>query len=437
MRDRVSAPSVRRGGRLSSLRPARRSGDSLFGNSTFLLVNTIVLAAFGFLFWSISAHVYTATQVGLATALIAALNLITSFALVGLEISLIRFLPQSRDGGTLINSSLVWTAILAALCSAIFILVQPLIAPRLAIVHESVLVGALFILFSCAAAANYIVESVFISYQASRYVVVKNAVASVLKVGLPVALAFGGAFGLYSAWMVSLVLAAACGIWILKRRLGHRFAFTTRRVPTPGMRAFSIANYLATFAEGIPDMVLPLLVLDLLGAVSAAHYFIAMMLATLLFAVSAAAGQSLFAAGSQGPGEFRRHAGPAALFTASLLVPGILGAILLGGPVLHLFGADYARSAHSLLILFAGSSVLVAGNDALRAFHKVHLANTVMFVSSALGSAVAIGLCFPLAAEGLTGIGLAWCGGQIVTFVVLAFPFIASRVVSRDRAGLS
>ena len=436
MRDRVSAPSVRRGGRLSSLRPARRSGDSLFGNSTFLLVNTIVLAAFGFLFRSISAHVYTATQVGLATALIAALNLITSFALVGLEISLIRFLPQSRDGGTLMNSSLVWTAILAALCSAIFILVQPLIAPRLAIVHESVLVGALFILFSCAAAANYIVESLFISYQASRYVVVKNAVASVLK---------GGASG------------RPCVRWCVWPLLGMDGVAR----PGGGMRyldsqAPARSPVCVHHAEGADSRHEGLLYCQLSGHVRRGHtgHGVATpcarpsrrCLRCSLFHRDDARNvalcgvddvESLFAAGSQGPGEFRRHAGPAALFTASLLVPGILGAILLGGPVLHLFGADYARSAHSLLILFAGSSVLVAGNDALRAFHKVHLANTVMFVSSALGSAVAIGLCFPLAAEGLTGIGLAWCGGQIVTFVVLAFPFIASRVFSRDRAGLS
>ncbi len=401
---------------------AALGSESLYGNSAFLFLNTAILAAFGLVFWTIGARVYTTTQVGVATALIAALNLITSFALAGLEISLIRFLPDSRSRVHLVNASLTWTAALAMLCGAGFILLQPLIAPRLGVVRQTPLIGVLFVVLCAAATGSYIVESVFVAYRSSRYVLLKNTLSSIVKLPLLFALVFAGAFGIYSSWMVSLVVAVLFGLWILKRRFQHRLAPAVRLTPTPGMTAFSLANYLATLAESMPQIVLPLLVLDLLGAVPAAHYYMAMMLASLLFAVSQAAGQALFAEGSHSSDKLSHQTRKTITFIAVLLLPGILATIAIGPFVLSLFGPGYARSAHWLLTILALSAILVAINDALRAIHKVHMRNTVMFTSSALGSAATVALCFPLAADKLAGIGLAWCGGQLVTLSLLAVP---------------
>lgn len=408
--------------------------DSLVGNSAFLFINTALLAGFGFVFWSISAHVYTPAQVGVATALIAALNLIISLALLGLEISLIRFLPETERRADLINASLTWTAALAMACGAIFLLLQPIVAPRLGVIRENTLVRVLYLLFCIPAAWSYILESVFVAYRSARQIVVKNLLSSVAKLPLIAAFVFAGAFGIYSAWMASFAVGAVFAVVVLRRRFNHRLAFATRLVPVRGMTAFSIANYLATFAEGVPDMVLPIVVLDLLGAVAAAHYYIAVMLASLLFAVSAAAGQSLFAEGSNSVAELRHHARKAGVFMACLLVPGIALTVGVGPYVLEIFGHSYATSAGGLLTILALSAVIVAANDALRAIHKVRMRNRVMFAASGLGSAAAVGLAVPLSAYHLPGIGLAWCGGQVITLFLLATPLLWPRIVSRLRS---
>ena len=402
--------------------------DSLVGNSALLLINTTLLAGFGFVFWSISAHVYTAAQIGVATALIAALNLVVSFALLGLEISLIRFLPKTERRADLINASLTWTAILALVCGAIFIVVQPVVAPRLGVIRETPLALVLYLLFCIPAAWSYIFESVFVAYRSARQIVTKNLLSSVTKLPLIAAFVFAGAFGIYSAWMASFAVGVVFAVVVLRRRFNHRMALGTRLVPVRGMTAFSFANYLATFAEGVPDMVLPIVVLDLLGAVAAAHYYIAVMLASLLFAVSAAAGQSLFAEGSNAAAELRHHTRKAGVFIVCLLVPGIALTVFVGPYVLDVFGHSYATSASGLLTILALSAVVVAANDALRAIHKVRMRNAVMFAASGLGSAAAVGLAIPLSTHHLPGIGLAWCGGQVVTLILLAAPLLAPKL---------
>lgn len=408
--------------------------DSLVGNSAFLFMNTALLAGFGFVFWSVSAHVYTPAQVGVATALIAALNMIISFALVGLEISLIRFLPETEQRTELINASLTWTAGLALACGGIFLLLQPIVAPRLGVIGETPLVRILYLLFCVPAAWSYVLESVFIANRSARQILVKNALSSVVKLPLIAAFVFAGAFGIYSAWMASFAVGVLFAVVVLRRRFHHRMAFATSLVPVRGMTAFSVANYLATFAEGIPDMVLPIVVLDLLGAVAAAHYYIAVMLATVLFAVSAAAGQSLFAEGSNSGAELSGHARKAGIFMACLLVPGIALTVGIGPYVLDIFGHSYSTSASGLLTILALSAVIVAANDALRAVHKVRMRNAVMFAASGLGSAAAVGLAVPLSRYHLEGIGLAWCAGQVVTLILLAAPLLTPRIVNRLRS---
>jgi len=79
-------------------------GVSLYRNAVYLMLNTGVMALLGFFFWMIVARFYTEADVGFSSAIISAINLLTLISLVGLNISLIRFLPQSDKPQDLINS---------------------------------------------------------------------------------------------------------------------------------------------------------------------------------------------------------------------------------------------------------------------------------------------------------------------------------------------
>jgi hypothetical protein len=67
----------------------------LYSNAFYLMLNTGVMAVFGFFFWIVVARFYTEAEVGLGSAIISAMSLISIMGLVGLNISLVRFLPHA------------------------------------------------------------------------------------------------------------------------------------------------------------------------------------------------------------------------------------------------------------------------------------------------------------------------------------------------------
>ena len=68
--------------------------DPLFKNAYFLMFSSLTSAVSGFFFWLIAARFYSTEDVGLATAIIAAMSLISMLSLLGFDISLVRFLPE-------------------------------------------------------------------------------------------------------------------------------------------------------------------------------------------------------------------------------------------------------------------------------------------------------------------------------------------------------
>jgi len=65
--------------------------DPLFKNAYFLMLSSISSAGSGFFFWLIAARFYSTAEIGLASAIIAAMGLLGMLSLLGFDISLVRF----------------------------------------------------------------------------------------------------------------------------------------------------------------------------------------------------------------------------------------------------------------------------------------------------------------------------------------------------------
>jgi len=68
--------------------------DPLFKNAYFLMFSSLTSAGSGFFFWLIAARFYSTADIGLASAIISAMGLISMLSLLGFDISLVRFLPE-------------------------------------------------------------------------------------------------------------------------------------------------------------------------------------------------------------------------------------------------------------------------------------------------------------------------------------------------------
>ena len=108
--------------------------DPLFKNAYFLMLSSVSSAGFGFFFWLIAARFYSTADVGLASAIIAAMGVISMLSLLGFDISLVRFLPERADKTELINSCLT-IFIFSLLLAIIFIAGIELWSPLLGLVY--------------------------------------------------------------------------------------------------------------------------------------------------------------------------------------------------------------------------------------------------------------------------------------------------------------
>jgi O-antigen/teichoic acid export membrane protein len=274
------------------------------------------------------------------------------------------------------------------------------------------------------------VESAFIAYTESKFVLHKNIIFSILKLPLPFALIFLGAFGIYSAWMFSLLAAVMYSLWRLQKTFGHKlrpqFAFGDLK----GSMRYSLFNYVAAFIEGAPIMIIPLSITALMGATENAYYYVAMMVANVLFMIPVSATQSLFAEGSQSNANLRPTLIKSIKFMAALLIPGVIGAVIIGPFALSIFGADYATHSAWPLALFAVSAIPMAFTTVCRTLLKLSFKAGVIVAIDFIGAAVIIGFCYIFASQGLNGVALAWLCGQ--TVLVAVFGYAAWRVRARS-----
>ena len=80
--------------------------DPLYKNSFFILLTMVISGLFGFIFWIIAAKFYSQEEVGISTALISAVTLISILSYLGLDQSIIRFFPEGNKLKILTTSTI-------------------------------------------------------------------------------------------------------------------------------------------------------------------------------------------------------------------------------------------------------------------------------------------------------------------------------------------
>lgn len=95
-------------------------------------------------------------------------------------------------------------------------------------------------------------------------------------------------------------VAVGTGILLLLPRVqkGYRPFPSVSKEVVNEMVHFSFANYAANMLWVLPQLILPLMVVNLLGAEQTAYFFIGWAVASILFVIPLATSFSLFAEGS-------------------------------------------------------------------------------------------------------------------------------------------
>ena len=190
--------------------------DHLVSNSLYLMLNSGLQAAAGFVFWIVGAHLFTVTDVGLATSLLSALGVIAFTALLGLNSAIVRYLPGSSERNVLMTASLALVAGCGALLALGYLAIMPTVSPKLAFVAHDAAMAAGFVLLGVAGPLNLITDSIFIGLRQARFnALVDGGIGGTVKIVAAVVVAGTGAYGLFMASAIGYAVAAVASVVLL------------------------------------------------------------------------------------------------------------------------------------------------------------------------------------------------------------------------------
>jgi O-antigen/teichoic acid export membrane protein len=277
-------------------------------------------------------------------------------------------------------------------------------------------------------------ESVFIAYRSSGFVLLKNGIFSVLKIGLPFFFVSLGAYGIFGSWMIALSIALIVSSLILVFKFNYKPKIVFYEEVIRRIGRFSFANYVSGFIGGLPAMLLPLMITTLIGLESTAYYYMAMMIASALYIIPQATSNSLFAEGSHKGDNLRHQALKSIKMMLLLAVPAIIVICFIGNYILLVFGAEYANQGGILLQLLSISTIFVAFNSLLGSYYRVKNRMKIIIVSSIILALTTLALSywFIVTGQGLAGIGYAWIIGQAcaLCYYLGRLPFGRKKLIS-------
>lgn len=390
--------------------------DPFYSNSTYLVLSSLVSSGIGLVFWIFAAQIYSKEDIGLAAAIISLSGLALSVSKLGIDQSIIRFFPEG-DKSKIFSTSLTIITGSALLIGAIFILTARFWSTTLVMNAYGSL---LFILLVILIAISVTTNSTFIALRRSRLSFIQNVVT-----GSRLVLIFPffmlGAMGILASWVVAYALSVLLSLYLLRLlRIG------LRGIDLDFLRnsfTYSAGNYVSGLLVDASATILPILVLNVLGAGASADYYVAYSMALVVSVIPSAFCTSLFVEGSHGE-KLLSTTKKTILMSILVLVPVIIVMYIGGGFFLGLFGKGYADEALELFRLLLIMNLLMVPFLVYVSIAKIRKDMRGLTIIGVFNSALLVGLSYSfMYLWGLAGIGYAWILTMVLDAVAIVFLF--------------
>ncbi len=403
--------------------------DQLGRTSTALATNTVVTSAFGIAFWVAASHRYSPRQVGIDSALISAMLLISSFTELNLSTALPRLLPQvQRRRSRAVALCYLATGGAGAIVAVGFVFA---ISPELGNLHfisqdRGLALGLIVavVVFNVFA----VQDAVLVATRWAGLVPIENAVFGVLKLLFMLALVGRvSGHGIFLSWVVgALLLVVPVSLFLFGKVLRTQSLAVPQSLYLSVDSRRSVVRYVVNdwlacmLGQGTADL-LPLLVLVSLGRSTTGYFFIAFMIATAASTFAQSFSTALLVEGSYDEGALTSLTRRAACRCACVLLPGVTIAVIVAPYVLSVFGESYSQYGTGVLRLLLLAAVPQTVVALAMSVERVRGRANRVVKYQVISAGTAIGLAIPLMqAIGLVGIGVAWLLSQcIVGLLVL------------------
>jgi len=376
--------------------------DPLYKNSLFIMLSSITNAVFGFFFWMIVAQLYSAEDVGIATALLSSLVLIILLSRLGFDFSIIRFFPIG-DKSKIFSTSIILSTLFAIALGLIFIIGVDIFSPKLHLLKNP-LYTFIFLTTILMYSVITLTAQSFIALRKGEFYFFQTVVQA-SRIIFVFFLTFFGAMGIFSSFSLAFFLSLIIAILLINRMI--RFNISIDGDYIKESFRFSAGNYFANIFSFAPSQILPIMVLNLLGAESAAYYFIAFAIARLIFEIPNSISMSLFVEGSHGE-SLKKNILKSCIAILGLLTPVVVFVYFFGEFILYLFGKNYIQ-AFDLLRLFVISSFFVAITYIYLSIKRVQMdLRSIVFLNGLTCVLLLTLSYFMILRFDIIGIGYAW-----------------------------
>jgi O-antigen/teichoic acid export membrane protein len=419
-----ASPSKRRSFPLLNL--ARKFlGESLFRNSAALVIDLGIGAVCGYGALTILTHVFSKNDIGLSATAVAACSMICFITEFGIGYSVPRFLATAKNREAMINT--VFTAVLTAtFIGAVIFLTLPY--ARKLYPLGGVAFAIAFVATACFQASQAVLSTVLVADRAADKMVFFGTIPAFSRLAAPAALSFLGALGSF----VSRVVPDFVGCVVfgtLVRRRGHRFRLKIDIPETRDLVKFSAGMYVANLVGGIPQLILPLLVLSRVGASQAAFWSIAMAIGALLYQLTGAVNSALLPEVSFRPMERRALLRRATFMSTALMVPALVVAFFIAPFILRIFGESYVSGALVPLRWLIATGFITIVNYIGSSILFIAKKSTMITIGS-LVEAITVLVLVMVWATNVTQIAIAWTiANAAYTVLYCLFAFLALREV--------
>jgi len=409
---------------------------SLYRNFISLVTNSFLISILGFIFVTVTTRVVSTTEVGIYSTIIAVVSLLALLSRFGLDIGLVRYLPQSKDSNSLINSCFIIGIFTSTLLSIVFILGADYWVPSLAYTLSQPIFLFSFIGTVVLSVLIGFQMNIFVSRRSTKYLIIRDLANNVLKIALVIVLMMVSmqisAVDLFYIHGFALLISIYLGFLLLKKvKTDYLATLKIDFSQIKKMIKFSLGTYLSSLMGTGAQLALPLLVLNILGAENAAYFYIAWTLRNFIEVVPGAISTSLFAEGVNCPRDLYYNAKKSIVVSYLIVIPVILVITAFGSSFLLIFGEGYAQNSYHLLVLFAASVLFSSANQVI---YNVKMVNTdirfILFYTGVSGLGLLLFSSIFMSLFGLIGVGLGLIVSQGILLIVI---LVISRVQRHTR----
>lgn len=395
--------------------------DSLRRNSVFLLISAGFSALLGFVFWSIAAHRYSPSDIGVVTAVIGVASFIVGLSQLGYVSSLIRFMSDFKNKHHLINTVLAIVSLIAIVSSLVFIGISRFVFPKADFISESLFPAIFFLIYVLASAYAGILDGIFIAFRTTQYTLARNIATNATKI-LAIIIIGGGLVGLFYSISIAALFGSVVGFFLLWKKYKY---IPSRKLTkdVKSMTKFSLVNYLSSGVASAVTALIPILITWKIGSSNAAFYYIAISITTLLNLIPSSIARSLFSESSNKISSLKIQLVKSIKLISLIIIPASIIFIVFGKYILLLFGKEYSESALICLRLLTLTSLISVVNylgDSVLNIQKRLKMYSFVNIFCAVSTIIFI---FPLFKYGLTGVGLGWLFSEIATALIYLFIF--------------